>query len=84
MFDKNARKTENRQQLRKATSLSDEIIEGWYTMLLRNPHKDHILEKYEWRGNKAPVDQDVSDASDSTPSSSPRQYSSNRGRGTGR
>ncbi|KAI9207569.1 uncharacterized protein BJ171DRAFT_596585 [Polychytrium aggregatum] len=53
IFDIKQRKSPLRAKLRQTTSMSDEQIEGWYKMFLRNPRKDAILSKYEWRGNRA-------------------------------
>ncbi|KAI8921937.1 hypothetical protein DFJ77DRAFT_444712 [Powellomyces hirtus] len=54
VFAKAQRRTPAREQLRAKTGMTDEQIEGWGTMLTRNPRKNKVLEKYEFRGNKAP------------------------------
>ncbi|KAJ3182296.1 hypothetical protein HDU87_008458 [Geranomyces variabilis] len=53
VFAKSARKQAAREALKKKTQMSDEQIEGWGTMLERNPKKHRVLERYEFRGNKA-------------------------------
>ncbi|KAG5457367.1 MAG: hypothetical protein BJ554DRAFT_2641 [Olpidium bornovanus] len=40
------RRSNEREQLRKKTGLSNEILEGWYIMFQRNPRKDHIIRKF--------------------------------------
>ncbi|KAG9047493.1 hypothetical protein FS837_002139 [Tulasnella sp. UAMH 9824] len=41
------RRSKARADLKAATGMGDEQIEGWKVMLDRNPHKDKILEKYD-------------------------------------
>ncbi|OAJ41271.1 hypothetical protein BDEG_24902 [Batrachochytrium dendrobatidis JEL423] len=53
VFDRSQRKTARRAQIRSQTGMSDEQLEGWFKMLERNPRKDLVLEKHEWRGNKS-------------------------------
>ncbi|KAI8820082.1 uncharacterized protein EV422DRAFT_531529 [Fimicolochytrium jonesii] len=53
VFDRANRKGATRVRLREETGLSDQQIEGWGSMLRRNPRKDKLLAKYEWRGNRA-------------------------------
>ncbi|KAJ3164381.1 hypothetical protein HDU88_005479 [Geranomyces variabilis] len=53
VFAKSARKQAAREALKKKTRMTDEQIEGWGTMLERNPKKHKVLERYEFRGNKA-------------------------------
>jgi hypothetical protein len=55
VLHKSQRKTSKRQMLCEATGMSHEQIEGWYIMLLRNPFKQKLLEKYEFEGNKRTV-----------------------------
>ncbi|KAI8907842.1 hypothetical protein EDD86DRAFT_208260 [Gorgonomyces haynaldii] len=50
-FHKSMRNTPQRQQFLKKTQMTHEQFEGWYVMLMRNPRKEEILSKYEWRGN---------------------------------
>ncbi|CAG8438536.1 13274_t:CDS:2 [Dentiscutata heterogama] len=46
------RKSDKRARLRNITQMTDEQLEGWYIMFQRNPRKDKILEKYEFKGNR--------------------------------
>ncbi|CAG8739548.1 14907_t:CDS:2, partial [Gigaspora rosea] len=46
------RKSNKRTRLRDLTRMTDEQLEGWYIMFQRNPRKDKILEKYEFKGNR--------------------------------
>ncbi|KAJ3379130.1 hypothetical protein HDU84_006998 [Entophlyctis sp. JEL0112] len=51
-----ARKNIARQRLKAKLGWSDEQIEGWYKMFLRNPTQQRKLEeKFEWRGNHTAV-----------------------------
>ncbi|KAJ3213118.1 hypothetical protein HDU67_003366 [Dinochytrium kinnereticum] len=53
VFEIGSRKTAERGKLRLQTGLSDEQIEGWYKMALRDPRKLRALEeKAEWKGNQ--------------------------------
>ncbi|KAI8896146.1 hypothetical protein BC833DRAFT_622385 [Globomyces pollinis-pini] len=52
IFHISQRKSKDRIKLRETTHWSDEQLEGWYIMLNRNPKKELILQKYEWKGNK--------------------------------
>ncbi|ORX82357.1 hypothetical protein K493DRAFT_388745 [Basidiobolus meristosporus CBS 931.73] len=54
VFERNAkaRKSAQRQKLRNITGMSDEQIEGWYVMLMRNAKKGKLIEKYELQGNQ--------------------------------
>ncbi|KAJ2854687.1 hypothetical protein FB639_006330, partial [Coemansia asiatica] len=51
---KGVRKTPAREALRLKTGLSDEQLEGWLTIFLRNPRKQQILFKYGWSGGEQP------------------------------
>ncbi|KAJ3161369.1 hypothetical protein HDU86_007151 [Geranomyces michiganensis] len=53
VFAKTARKQPAREGLKKKTRMTDEQIEGWGTMLERNPKKHKVLERHEFRGNRA-------------------------------
>lgn len=44
-FDKTARKSAQRTDLKKTTSWSDEQIEGWLRMLLKSPRRFKLLEE---------------------------------------
>ncbi|KAJ3195719.1 hypothetical protein HK101_011231 [Irineochytrium annulatum] len=94
IFDKKSRKTPERVRLRLKTGLTDEQIEGWYTMFQRDKK---LEEKLEWKGNQSelpPVtswkahDEELSDSEGETrPNNyrSPRVVPSDRrGRGKGR
>jgi len=54
LFDRSAesRRSAKRTQLREATGMSNEQIEGWYVMFQRNPRKDRLLEKHTWDGRQ--------------------------------
>lgn len=52
VFHISQRKSKARMDLLTKTKMSNEQVEGWYTMLLRNPLKDLILQKYEFSGNQ--------------------------------
>ncbi|KAJ3033719.1 hypothetical protein HDV00_005869 [Rhizophlyctis rosea] len=54
IFDASKRKTGERAKLRERTGMSDEQLEGWFKMFERDPRKTRLLQKYEWRGNRAP------------------------------
>ncbi|KXS20143.1 hypothetical protein M427DRAFT_131541 [Gonapodya prolifera JEL478] len=54
VFETRARKTASRDTLRRVTGMTDEQVEGWHRMLMRDPNKDKVLAKYEWRGNRPP------------------------------
>ncbi|KAJ2711804.1 hypothetical protein H4R19_003072, partial [Coemansia spiralis] len=60
---KEARSSAARRELREKTGLSDEQLEGWYTMLLRNPNRQRVLDKYEWRGEQPEIERPHSRAS---------------------
>ncbi|ODQ49657.1 hypothetical protein SAICODRAFT_194919 [Saitoella complicata NRRL Y-17804] len=52
--DNATRKSKARAELRGRTGLSDEQIEGWKSMLERDPRRRKALEgRYEFRGNQA-------------------------------
>ncbi|KAF8649623.1 hypothetical protein AX16_005712 [Volvariella volvacea WC 439] len=54
LFDRDAqtRRSKARTDLKAQTGWGDEQIEGWRIMLERNPRKDKILAKHEFRGNQ--------------------------------
>ncbi|CAG8538870.1 15449_t:CDS:10 [Funneliformis caledonium] len=54
VFDRTStvRKSGKRVHLRRITQMTDEQIEGWYIMFQRNPRKEKLLAKYEWKGNR--------------------------------
>ncbi|CAO3616281.1 unnamed protein product [Cunninghamella blakesleeana] len=55
-----ARKSSQRETLRKRTNMSDEQLEGWASMFNRNPRKQHILDKYMlFDGSQEEVKDDV-------------------------
>lgn len=60
VFDRDSatRKSKERADLSAKTGWSHEQLEGWRIVLERNPRKNKILQKHEFRGNKAlhPVD----------------------------
>ncbi|KAI8321437.1 hypothetical protein GQ54DRAFT_289616 [Martensiomyces pterosporus] len=49
---KEKRKLPARQALRQQTGLSDEQLEGWYVMFQRNPRRQQMADRYEWRGEQ--------------------------------
>ncbi|CAO3691459.1 unnamed protein product [Umbelopsis ramanniana] len=56
IFDRSAasRRSPQRAQLRKATGMTDEQLEGWSIMFSRNPRKQRILDKYAlWDGQQS-------------------------------
>ncbi|KAI8577844.1 hypothetical protein K450DRAFT_250340 [Umbelopsis ramanniana AG] len=56
IFDRSAasRRSPQRAQLRKATNMTDEQLEGWSIMFSRNPRKQRILDKYAlWDGQQS-------------------------------
>ncbi|KAJ3026965.1 hypothetical protein HK097_006269, partial [Rhizophlyctis rosea] len=80
IFDKGARKTPEREKFKKRTGMSDEQLEGWGKMFDRNPRRGKVMEKYEWRGNKA-VEED--EAGDSGPQQNGGGNDGQRGGGRG-
>ncbi|KAI9103339.1 hypothetical protein DFS34DRAFT_608350 [Phlyctochytrium arcticum] len=56
VFQRSQRRHPERAKLRQRTGLSDEQIEGWFSMFERDPKKKQILAKYEWKGNKPITD----------------------------
>lgn len=46
VFEKSARKTDNRTKLCSKTKMAHEQIEGWAVMLKRNPNRDAILRRF--------------------------------------
>ncbi|PVG01387.1 hypothetical protein CPB86DRAFT_699467 [Serendipita vermifera] len=61
--DANTRRSKTRADLKLRTGLGDEQIEGWRIMLERNPHKDKILQKHEFKGNRREEPSDSEDES---------------------
>ncbi|KAL5522498.1 hypothetical protein ACEPAG_8514 [Sanghuangporus baumii] len=81
LFDRNVetRRSKARADLKAQTGWTDEQLEGWRIMLERNPKKDKILLKHEFKGNKkGPI---LSQATDQSGSSSGRGRGHGRGRG---
>jgi len=76
LLDRDSRGSPARADLKQKTGWADEQIEGWKSMLERDPkRKERVLRKHEWSGNKpGPVVQQ-SEGSSSR---------GNRGRGRGR
>ncbi|KAL1924879.1 uncharacterized protein VTP21DRAFT_4533 [Calcarisporiella thermophila] len=50
-----ARRSTKREQMRRTMQMTDEQIEGWFIMFQRNPRKDKLIEKYEWKGEQREV-----------------------------
>ncbi|KZV93013.1 hypothetical protein EXIGLDRAFT_717666, partial [Exidia glandulosa HHB12029] len=80
--DAATRRSKGRAELREKTGWGDEQIEGWKVMLERNPQKDKILAKHEFRGNR-PDPEDEDEESSEEGDGAPGQ-SGSRGRGRGR
>ncbi|KAJ1525580.1 hypothetical protein HK096_000539, partial [Nowakowskiella sp. JEL0078] len=59
IFEIAERKSAARELLKKNTGLSHEQIEGWFRMFQKNPHKNRILEKYEWNGSQQQIDPQI-------------------------
>ncbi|KAL5523256.1 hypothetical protein ACEPAF_1523 [Sanghuangporus sanghuang] len=77
--DVETRRSKARADLKAQTGWTDEQLEGWRVMLERNPKKDKILLKHEFKGNKkGPI---LIQASDQPGSSSDRGRGRGRGRG---
>ncbi|KAJ1838215.1 hypothetical protein LPJ57_011200, partial [Coemansia sp. RSA 486] len=53
---KGIRKTPEREALRTRTGLSDEQLEGWLTMFLKNPRKQQMLFSHGWSGEQPKVE----------------------------
>ncbi|KAJ2591951.1 hypothetical protein H4R99_006575 [Coemansia sp. RSA 1722] len=53
---KGTRKTPEREALRTRTGLSDEQLEGWLTMFLKNPRKQQMLFSHGWSGEQPKVE----------------------------
>ncbi|KAF9581021.1 hypothetical protein BGW38_002112 [Lunasporangiospora selenospora] len=51
-----ARQSKKRQHLRNLTKMSDEQLEGWAVMFGRNPKRDRIAQKYEFKGEQAVIE----------------------------
>ena len=97
MFDRDAatRRSENRAKLKEETGMTDEAIEGWAVMLVRNPDQKRRLEaKFSmfngvqtelattaWRASPAGSGNEDSEADGGGPTSRGR---GGRGRGRGR
>ncbi|KAJ3277039.1 hypothetical protein HDV01_000091 [Terramyces sp. JEL0728] len=94
IFHQSQRKSLARQALVKQTGWSNEQIEGWYIMLNRNPKKDLVLQKYEFKGNKhveehpEPIAIESEESRNSSPTNKPAHHESSnasnspkRGRG---
>ena len=47
VFKKDSRKSKERQALIQKSKLSHEQLEGWYSMLMRNPHAESLLKNFE-------------------------------------
>ncbi|CAG8505811.1 547_t:CDS:2 [Paraglomus occultum] len=75
-----ARKSDKRRQLKKITQMTDEQIEGWFTMFQRNPRRDKLLEKYDWHGEQDEISSATSDEEGSSTSAGPSHRGGNRGR----
>jgi len=84
VFQRSAKKTSPRNDLKSKTGLSDEQIEGWAIMLSRDPRKDKILARVtEFRGNRQ-IAKDRGSATQSENESTPigrGDGTGNRGRG---
>lgn len=84
IFAMDARKTPQRNKYLQQLGLSNEQFEGWFKMFERDPRKSKILQKYEWRGNRA-IDSTEATASlsqEATPvNTHPSTHASSRGRG---
>ncbi|CAG8454196.1 9771_t:CDS:2 [Paraglomus brasilianum] len=75
-----ARKTGKRMQLKKITQMTDEQIEGWFTMFQRNPRRDKLLDKYEWHGEQSEISSATSDEEGSSTFAGPSIRGNYRGR----
>lgn len=93
VFERSARKSAGRQDLRARTNLSDEQIEGWKAMLDREPSRARKLaEKHAFAGQQAEVQSSRWQATRAVPEDEVRSQrggrgyrgSGDRGRGTGR
>ncbi|KAJ3020177.1 UNVERIFIED_CONTAM: hypothetical protein HDU68_010320 [Siphonaria sp. JEL0065] len=55
VLNKTSRKSVARQRLKAKLGWTDEMIEGWYVMFMRNPHHQRRMEEqFAWRGNRTP------------------------------
>ncbi|CCM02333.1 uncharacterized protein FIBRA_04425 [Fibroporia radiculosa] len=79
--DGQTRRSKARVDLKAQTGWTDEQIEGWRIMLERNPKKDKILEKYEFRGNKTLASTQTNSESSHREGDNPRGRGGGRGRG---
>ncbi|KAG8953747.1 hypothetical protein FRC04_001952 [Tulasnella sp. 424] len=87
LFEKDAatRRSKARADLKAETGMADEQIEGWRTMLERNPRKDKILEKYDTTFNPpSNREQPVQQSLDHHPHGGSERGRGGRGRGPGR
>ncbi|KAI9190445.1 hypothetical protein H9P43_001879 [Blastocladiella emersonii ATCC 22665] len=81
VFQRTAKSTAERADLRKATGMSDQQIEGWASMLRREPARMRRLEaRFQFAGNHAPAAR-AAPAADAAPSRGGR---SGGGRGGGK
>ena len=51
VFNRDQRRSKAREALRSSTNMSDEQLEGWYTMFERDPRKEQKLHAAEMRPN---------------------------------
>ncbi|KAF5668180.1 CUE3-like protein [Fusarium heterosporum] len=90
LFDRDAatRRSSQRAKLRGDTGMTDEAIEGWALILVRNPQQKRRLEaKYAFAGQQAQIDRTswrASPAGSGEEGSDPDGGSSRGGRGGGR
>ncbi|CAG8624228.1 1996_t:CDS:2 [Ambispora gerdemannii] len=76
------RKSKKREQLCRITEMTDEQIEGWFIMFQRNPRKNKLLEKYEWKGQQKEIN--ISETEEGSSSLDHQRTSSYESRGRGR
>ncbi|KAK9478484.1 hypothetical protein V1514DRAFT_330829 [Lipomyces japonicus] len=75
-FDRKSRGSKVRNQIKTATSWTDEQVEGWATMLRRDPRRQKRLEtQFMFKGNKT---ESTSSSSNSTSSSSSSSNNNNK------
>ncbi|KAI9017587.1 hypothetical protein BC832DRAFT_545128 [Gaertneriomyces semiglobifer] len=87
-FDRSQRKTDKRKHIRNMTGMDDQQLEGWGAMFSRNPNKERLMRKFEWRGNKAEpfssgFENNITNEPSSQDGGSPR-FGKDAGRGRGR
>lgn len=82
--DTAARRGAARARLRAQTGWDNEQIEGWRIMLERNPHKDKILQKHEFAGNKPLKVESTDEESNGEATPAARGRGGGRGGGRGR